>query len=748
MRKLRPVEIEDGSLEKILGAAFAPVVTISELIKNASDACYRPNDTIQVSIDSDARAVKIKDNGYGISEAGIEDLRRPGRSNKMKTGNRLSKIGEPYAGSKGLGILTAFTLCSHLEVTTYSVEDKRTYKLLWHNGSAVIEVSEIDQVFSGTELILHGVSKEHIRLLTENDELRKLFISTITYYKPSATLPTIEFFLNGENITVLPEIKIDELYIKHNKKPQKGGFFVAKASFRYSKNKLYLAYEDNEKNVFTFEEEVIDLTNFDSLKAFIFSHNIEFRRLKEIWTGYDKSTQLDDFEGCYYIWRDRRIDALDKYPYGVRVYVNNYGLYRYLNSDDDWLQHSEISQNVKNTNFKLRNTYGYISFKNYSEDEGYLKVSNDRNDFIVNLPQKKFKYLMRHFVSGLFSYIDIAMRDYSSDAVQLKARHEKRNVVLGQKLDVADLIVSTVPTSHITVDVDLNVVFNEDDMTIHANSVGLHTVKFTYNNITISVELDVKDPTPRFSLVRQALKSPEGASIELSQYIKKTSIVGMSISDIIISSDEASIRKNYLASDTHPGDYIINYSYIDDDYTIVHPLHLTVTPLRLKEAKKIIDVFPTCRNLIKYFKIKDIIIDIAECYTLHPTICMISMRTLIEASFKAFEEEVFNIKVDNSSKYDIEQKWKWVKMEVEKSNPLIPACILEKYQAKIAASHKNIITYYKSLELNAYIHRNDTIATQNEVYAAAKRFSLWLNFIIDSLLIKQNEKDNIEQLGQ
>lgn len=744
MRKLRPIEIEDGSVERILGAAFAPVVTISELIKNASDACYKPNDTIQVNIDSDARIVKIKDNGYGISEAGIEDLRRPGRSTKMKTGNRLSKIGEPYAGSKGLGILTAFSLCSQLEVTTYSVDDKRTYKLIWNNGSAAIDVSEIDKKFSGTELILHGVSKEHIRLLTEDDELRKLFISTITYYKPSATLPTIEFFLNNENITVLPEIKIDELYTKHNKKPQKGGFFVAKASFRYSKNKLYLAYEDNEKDVFTFKEEVIDLTNFDSLKAFIFSHNIEFRRLKEIWTGYDKSTQLDDFEGCYYIWRDRRIDALDKYPYGVRIYVNNYGLYRYLNSDDDWLQHSEISQNVKNTNYKLRNTYGYISFNNYSEEESSLKISNDRNDFIVNLPQKKFKYLMRHFVSGLFSYIDIAMRNYSPDAVQLKARHEKRNVVLGQKLDVADLIVSTIPTSHITVDVDSDVIFNEDDMTIHANSIGLHIIKFTYNNITISVELDVKDPTPRFSLVRQFLKSPEGTSVELSQYINKSSIVGISISDILISSNDVSIKKNYLASDTHPGEYTINYSYTDEDYAIVNPLYLIVTPLRLKESKKVANLFPTHRNLVKYFKIKDIITDIAECYTLHPTICMIAMRTLIEASLKAFEEEVFKQKVDNSKGYDIEQKWKWIKNEVELGNSLISPGILEKYKVKLSNNHKSIIKYYKELEPNAYIHQHDTIATPNEVYAAAKRFSLWLNFIIDSLLVKQNEECEVE----
>ena len=60
---------------------------------------------------------------------------------------------------------------------------------------------------------------------------------------------------------------------------------------------------------------------------------------------------------------------------------------------------------------------------------------------------------------------------------------------------------------------------------------------------------------------------------------------------------------------------------------------------------------------------------------------------------------------------------------------------------------KNILKYYKALELNAYIHQNDTIATPNEVYAAAKRFSLWINFIIDSLLVKQNDESEAKKSG-
>ena len=738
----RPIEIADGKVETILGASFAPVVAISELIKNASDACIYPNDIIRVSIDTENKIITIKDNGNGISDSDIENLRRPGISTKMVEGNRFSKIGEPYAGSKGLGILTAFSLCSRLEATTYSQEDKCSYKLNWENGAAALDFYKIEQDFSGTELVLHGVSNDSILLLVEEEELAKLLISTITYYISSDTLPHIEFYIDGVEVTSTPSSKIDDIYKRKNTQPKKKkeGYFVAKAQFKYSNNKLQISYSDNEKNVFTFKDEVIDLANFESLKSFTSKYNLSFRHLKEIWKGFDKTTQLDDFEGCYYIWRDRRDDELNQYPYGVRIYVNNYGLYRYLNKDDDWLKHSEISQNIKNTNYKMRNTYGYVLFKNYDEQVSGLKISNDRNDFNVNLYKSKFMYIMKNFVSGIFSYIDIAMRKYSLGNTLMKPRYEKRNLFPGQKIEISELVVGTVPVNQISIAHDEAIVFCEAEGFVYSNIIGTHKIYLTYEDINICIDIEIKDPTPRFSLIKNEIEISDGTSLELMQFINKSSIVNIPITDITISSDFAKIKDNYFTKDNNPDDYVVTYSYFENHHEIINKLLIKVRHLRVRESKKIKDIFPKHKNISKYFKIKDVISDIAECHTLHPTICIIGIRTLIEISLKAFQEEIFNEQVDNSKEYDVDAKIKWVYNCVSMEDDKIDKILIQEYKVKLASNYKKTIKYYKELSPNMYIHEHDTIAGPKDVYVAARRFSLLLNFIIDALLLKQRHE--------
>lgn len=62
------VGIATGQLEQLLAVAFAPVVALTELIKNSSDACTKKNDLISINIDTKQHTVKIKDNGKGFSE--------------------------------------------------------------------------------------------------------------------------------------------------------------------------------------------------------------------------------------------------------------------------------------------------------------------------------------------------------------------------------------------------------------------------------------------------------------------------------------------------------------------------------------------------------------------------------------------------------------------------------------------------------------------------------------------------------
>ena len=60
------VSIKAGQFERILAVAFAPVVALTELIKNSSDACMIPNDKIEIHINKKAQEIHIKDKGYGF----------------------------------------------------------------------------------------------------------------------------------------------------------------------------------------------------------------------------------------------------------------------------------------------------------------------------------------------------------------------------------------------------------------------------------------------------------------------------------------------------------------------------------------------------------------------------------------------------------------------------------------------------------------------------------------------------------
>ena len=121
--------------------------------------------------------------------------------------------------------------------------------------------------------------------------------------------------------------------------------------------------------------------------------------------------QIPAFSGVLYTWRNRKSDDLEQWPVGVRIYINNYSLYRYLDKENDWLNLSEISQNVKATNYKLKNTYGYLDLTDYNENDEDLKISKERNDFVDSLSQRKFIHIMRDVIVGTFTRIDMAVKN-------------------------------------------------------------------------------------------------------------------------------------------------------------------------------------------------------------------------------------------------------------------------------------------------------------------------------------------------
>ena len=114
-------KILDGKYEDILAAVQSPVIALTELIKNAADSCLNKDDPIIVNIYTSNNSIEVIDLGEGISQNEIEHLGEAGYSTKMVGQKITSPINNPLAGSKGLGLLTAFFISDSLEITTYSV---------------------------------------------------------------------------------------------------------------------------------------------------------------------------------------------------------------------------------------------------------------------------------------------------------------------------------------------------------------------------------------------------------------------------------------------------------------------------------------------------------------------------------------------------------------------------------------------------------------------------------------------------
>ncbi|MCG7410905.1 hypothetical protein MH117_26340, partial [Paenibacillus sp. ACRRX] len=95
----------------------------------------------------------------------------------------------------------------------------------------------------------------------------------------------------------------------------------------------------------------------------------------------------------------------------IRLYINNFALYNYLDTNNDWLQLTNISQNKKYTNFMQHNVYGYLNFPDFNDlDEG-LKISNERGGFIENVYFNKFMDVLYTFVLLTTIGIDMAQKN-------------------------------------------------------------------------------------------------------------------------------------------------------------------------------------------------------------------------------------------------------------------------------------------------------------------------------------------------
>ena len=730
------VSIAEGKLEQILAVAFAPVVALTELIKNASDACINKNDIILINIDTKHNSIKIKDYGYGFSKSDIKALATIGLSRKMVGQNMLSAIGEPYAGSKGLGFLTAFNLCDKLEVNTYSNVDKCGYKISWVKGSSKITYEERDIEHIGTEIILYGVSEETIFLLTQNDELTKLYLSSITYYTENNNLPQIELYKDGMKLSFFSKEKIESLYARNKKKNSKIGYFIAKGSFKYSRDKLTLAYEDNILHLFDFVDEELDLNDYNSLLSFAKRNRIHIPRLRRWHEELLRlGPEIDDFEGVYYVWRDKKDTSVAYPPYGVRIYVNNYGMYNYLDKNNDWLQHGEISQNVKFTNYKPKNTFGYVNFKYFNEGVSKLKISQERNDFYVNRAQKKFMHIMRCFVSGIFSQIDITIKNYvPDDSVYFEQKADIRAIEQGQQLKIGDFIRTNLHQGQYDIAHSDGITIEENG-TIIILSPGEYNISFGYNEEAFSCKIVVREKTPDFKLKKSLIKIDEGNSVNLRELISVSSLKHIDLHGINISCSDADVQRDIFTGKNPHGEYTVTYSN-ENIVPVSKTLQIIVRQTFQSESKNLKKLFPSYQSSEVPVKIQEIISGISDAYMRYPILCMIVFRTLIEICLREFCNKYDNQQREN---FDEVEKGLLARFDVALTmafapTSTVPIELQNKYRNSLSGSaRRKLRKHLEDLDLNTYVHNPAVLETSTEVLTTIKAFKMFLNFIIDSL---------------
>lgn len=148
-----------------------PKVAIRELLQNAHDSCqrrlledpklpknYQPH--IDVSTDALSRTLTIRDNGSGLTESEIHQyLSTVGKSYTSELRHRLSSGNSPdtelFVGQFGLGLLSAFSIASRMDMLTHSYKMGHPAWFWRFDGGEQYAVSIDERSEPGTTVILH-----------------------------------------------------------------------------------------------------------------------------------------------------------------------------------------------------------------------------------------------------------------------------------------------------------------------------------------------------------------------------------------------------------------------------------------------------------------------------------------------------------------------------------------------------------------------------------------------------------------
>lgn len=751
-----------GRYEDILAAVQSPIITLTELIKNAADSCLNNEDPITVNILIKERVIEICDTGVGICEDEIEHLGDAGYSSKMVGNNILSPINNPLSGSKGLGLLTTFFIAEELDMKTYSKYDMKAYHVVWKKGKQKFSYEEINESFVGTKVLLKNVDDEKMKMILLHEEKVKLFMTSLRFFTNDTRLPKIRLFVDGNEESYYP-VETLEVFYNKNRIQSKG--FVAKAIFEYSDNIIKLSYQDNMTGFYTFSDKVINLKDKQSVNSFAKTIKISergvvpIRKISEsdLFSSDYTSIKVPTFSGVFYTWRNQKDEQLDQWPSGIRIYVNNYSLYKYLDKDNDWLNLSEVSQNVKATNYKLKNTYGYLHMDCYNESQESLKISKERNDFVDSLAQRKFIKIMREIIVTAFTRIDIAVKNPPIQSLDIK--DSVVTARLGEKINLSEYIICrNISRDDVHVSLKDSELFMDEEWNVQTVKAGTYMVELSFGQMSFEVKLVFKHKMPEFRLSMDSVEIFRGNSINLRDYILRDTCKDLLPDNIeIVSENSTTILNNDLfGKNNDVGQHIILYKYGDFQRTLVVNVKAIVqnTGTETKPQPQRIDIMFSQLDQLRSqsFKIPELIDAISAYYVKAPTLCMAAIRILVEASCKSFFQFLKNEENDTSFESNVNKVINLQKCDerdndykeyVLQHNPdfiLEFKNISEKYNVALSKDVKNNInSHMKEVDLNRFIHNPLIVTTDTTVFQSMQIFSPLLNYIFDVLLMKSKK---------
>ncbi|MGZ9586471.1 ATP-binding protein [Paenibacillus marinisediminis] len=399
------IRVEEEKVVEVIGNVTSPFVVLSELIKNGVDANAK---SVTVHIDTLKNTIKVIDNGDGFTIDDILNIGNIASSSKKRDNYLYNKNGEMLLGSKGLAFYSMFSLGDKIEVKSQNTQGQKYY-FEWSKGEKKYYYTQVDDenYTLGTEILISGVEEDNILLLSSEKESSKFKHISLYNFQEKPTVPKVivikdgvRFDLDVENINDFKEE------------------FNAVVSFRYEHgtNTLKYKYDVDDARVKNTELAIeignsVDVNDILKKVYSIKPIGLSFEDFLTNGLVERKEISVPNFEGKWFMKRDRRSEKFHKFESGIRLYVNKFALYNYLNKNNDWLQLTNVSQVKKNNNFRQHNVYGYVNFDQFNELDSSLMISNERGGFIENINYHKFMDILYIYILYITINIDYAIKN-------------------------------------------------------------------------------------------------------------------------------------------------------------------------------------------------------------------------------------------------------------------------------------------------------------------------------------------------